>query len=178
MKLTVRCSDRIGYRIVGPRDVAASEINFLFCSMTQTDGIDGGPIKYAPLFSFSPGFSYYPPTISNMSQTPREDALRFKYQVIFDRALEDYKKNTGEDLKKNPLVYCFETCDSPDAFLTTLREKNLGISQFRSSGDELLTWLDPTITVLNTFSAAIGGIVGQVSLKTFKMTWYLQPDPC
>jgi hypothetical protein len=112
-----------------------------------------------------------------MSQSPREVTLRLNYQAIFDSALEDYKKNTGEDLKTNRLLYCFETCDSPDAFLTILRAQKLDLGQFQSSGDKLLTWLNPTIRVLNAFSVAIGGSVGLVSLKALKMTWDIQPDP-
>ena len=105
-----------------------------------------------------------------MSQYPRQVTSRLNYQVIFDSALEDYKRNTGEDLRTNPLLYCFENCDSPDAFLTILRAKKLDLGQFQSGGDKLLTWLNPTIRVLNAFSSAVGGSVAPVSLKTFKMT--------
>lgn len=112
-----------------------------------------------------------------MFQTPQEVALRLDYQVIFDRALEDHKRNTGEDLTTNPLLCRFETCDSPDAVLAVLRAHVLGPDQSQSSCDKLLTWLNPTISVLNAFSSAIGGTVGQVSLMAFKMTWDLQPDP-
>jgi hypothetical protein len=105
-----------------------------------------------------------------MSQTSPEAASRSNYQAIFDSALEAYKKKTGKDLTTDPLLCSFETCDSPDAILAILRVQTLGPGQFQNGADKLLTWLNPTINVLNAFSAAIGGTVGQVSLKLFKAT--------
>ena len=110
-----------------------------------------------------------------MSYSSREVTSHFNYQAIFDSALEAYKKKTGKDLTADPLLCCFETCDSPDAVLAILREQALGPGQFQSSGDELLTWLNPVINVLNAFSAAIGGSVGQVSRKEIRLD--IQPDP-
>ena len=104
-----------------------------------------------------------------MSQTTKAPS-HSNYQVIFDNALNAYKKKTGKDLTTDPLLCSFETCDSPDAILAILRAQILGPGQLQSSGDKFLTWLNPTISVLNAFSAAIGGSVGQVSLKTFKVT--------
>jgi hypothetical protein len=95
-----------------------------------------------------------------MPQTSLEAASRSNYQLIFDSALEAYKKKTGKDLPKDPLFRRFENCQSPDAVITILR------AQIRGPGnrsDKLTTWLDPTVNVINAFSAAIGG-VGLVSV--------------
>ena len=119
-------------------------------------------------------FYHCPPTTSTMSHSSREVTSHFNYQAIFDSALEAYKKKTGKDLTADPLLCCFETCDSPDAILAILREQALGPGQFQSSGDEFLTWLNPVINVLNAFSAAIGGSVGQVSRKEIRLD--IQPD--
>ena len=105
-----------------------------------------------------------------MSRTFTEAPSRFNYQAIFDSALTAYKKKTGKDLTSDPLLCRFEACDTPDAILAIFRAQTLGTGQPRSSEDKLLTWLNPTINVLSAFSAAIGGSVGQVSLKTFKVT--------
>ena len=105
-----------------------------------------------------------------MSQTSPEASSRSNYQAIFDSALEAYKKKTGKDLTTDPLLCSFETCDSPDAILAILRAQTLGPGQLQNSDDKLLTWLNPTINVLNAFSAAIGGTVGLVSFKSFKAT--------
>ncbi|KAF8496765.1 hypothetical protein F5888DRAFT_1702367 [Russula emetica] len=95
-----------------------------------------------------------------MSQTPPETNSRSNYQVIFDSALKAYQKKTGKDLTSDPLLCDLETCHSPDAILAVLRAQTLGPGQAQNSGDESLTWLNPTISVLHAFSATIGGSVG------------------
>ncbi|KAF8469865.1 hypothetical protein DFH94DRAFT_773065 [Russula ochroleuca] len=92
-----------------------------------------------------------------MPQTSLESASRSNYQAIFDSALEAYKRKTGKDLTKDPLLRSLETCQSPDAVISILRAQLLGPGQSQSSSDELTTWLDPTVNVINAFSATIGG---------------------
>jgi hypothetical protein len=115
-------------------------------------------------FLFSLGLSYYPPTTNTMSQTPPEVASHSDYQAIFDSALQGYQKKTGKDLTSDSLLCRFETCDSPDAILALLRAQILLPGQTQSGGDKLLTWLNPTINVLNAFSETIGEVVGLVGL--------------
>jgi fungal STAND N-terminal Goodbye domain len=105
-----------------------------------------------------------------MPQTSLEAASRSNYQSIFDSALEAYKKKTGKDLTKDPLLRSIETCQSPDAVLTILRAQILGPGQSQSSSDKLTTWLDPTVNVINAFSASIGGGVSLVSLTKIEVT--------
>jgi hypothetical protein len=105
-----------------------------------------------------------PPT-SIMSQIPPSAASRFNYQAIFDSALEAYKEKTGKDLTSDPLLRSFENCNSSDAVLAILRAQILEPSRPQSSHSRLTTWLDPTVSVLNAFSATVGGLVGLVSLE-------------
>jgi hypothetical protein len=98
-----------------------------------------------------------------MPQIPPSAASRFNYQAIFDSALEAYKKETRKDLTSDPLLRSIESCNSPDAVLAILRVQILEPGQPQSSHDRLTTWLDPTVNVLNAFSATIGGLVGLVS---------------
>jgi hypothetical protein len=98
-----------------------------------------------------------------MSQTSPEAVSRFNYQSAFDSALEGYKRKTGNDLTKDPLLRTLETCNSPDVVLTTLRAQLLGPGQSKSSSNKLTAWLDPTVNVINAFSATVGGGVGLVS---------------
>ena len=105
-----------------------------------------------------------------MSQTSPETNPRSNYQVIFDSALEAYKKKTGKDLNtSNPLLCNIETCHSPDAILAVLRAQTRGLGRSKNGGDESLTWLNPIINVLNAFSATIGGGVGLVRLERFRV---------
>ena len=99
-----------------------------------------------------------------MSQTSLEATSRSNYQFIFDSALEAYRTKTGKDLTKDPLLRSFETCHSPDAVLDLLRAQILGPGQSHSSSDKLMTWLIPTVNVINAFSTTIGEGVGLVSL--------------
>ena len=99
-----------------------------------------------------------------MSQTSPESASRYNYQSIFDGALEAYKRKTGRDLTKDPLLRSLETCQSPDAVLTLLRAQILGPGSSQNRRDKFTTWLDPTVNVINAFSVTIGGGIGLVSL--------------
>ena len=100
-----------------------------------------------------------------MSQIPPSAASRLNYQAIFDSALEAYKEKTGKDLTSDPLLRTIEYCNSPDAVLAILRAQILEPGQPQNSHNRLTTWLDPTVNVLNAFSATIGGLVGLVSLE-------------
>jgi hypothetical protein len=104
-----------------------------------------------------------------MSQTSPSAASRSNYQAIFDNALEAYKKKTGKDLTLDPLLHSLETCNSPDAVLAILQAQILEPGKPQSSRNKLTMWLDPTVNVLNAFSATIGGFVGLVSLKEFEV---------
>ena len=101
-----------------------------------------------------------------MSQTPPSVSSSSNYQSIFDSALQVYKRKTGKDLTLDPLLRSLETCHSPDAVLDLLRAQILKPGQPQSSGNKFTTWLDPTVNVLNSFSATIGGFVGLVSPKS------------
>jgi hypothetical protein len=102
-----------------------------------------------------------------MLQISPETTSRSNYQVIFDSALKAYRKKTGKDLTSDPLLCDLETCNSPDAILAVLRAQTRRHGQPQNSGDESLTWLKPTINVLNAFSATIGAVAGQVRLEWF-----------
>jgi hypothetical protein len=125
------------------------------------------------LHRFTLGLSYYFPTTSTMSQTSPEAASHSNYQVIFDSALEVYKRKTGKDLTSHPLLSSFETRQSPDAIVAVLHAQIFGPGQAQS--DKLLAQLNPTIKVLNAFSVTIGTVVGPVSLTRFKAT---RPEIC
>jgi hypothetical protein len=106
------------------------------------------------------------PTMNTIPQNSlhAESTSRSNYQSIFDSALEAYKKKTGTDLTKDPLLRSLETCDSPDAVLNLLRAQILGPGPSQNSRDKLITWLDPTVKVINAFSVTVGGGIGLVSL--------------
>lgn len=89
--------------------------------------------------------------------------------MIFDNALEAYKKKTKKDLRSHPLLSKLETCNSPNAVITMLKDQIPGLDKSSGTDDRLSRWLNPTVNVLYTFSAAIGGGISLVSLIQFKV---------
>jgi len=107
----------------------------------------------------------YPPTTNSMSLTPTATS---NYQVIFDHALEAYKKKTKKELRSHPLLPKLQACNSPDAILTVLREQIPAFDPSHSTSgtnDMLTHWLNPIVNVLYSFSEAIGAGIGLVSNK-------------
>lgn len=105
-----------------------------------------------------------------MSQTSPENTQRADYQSIFDSALQAYKKRTGKDLPSNQLFRRLESCVSPDDIITLLRHQIPAFDQSGSSNDGLTRWLDPTVKVINAFSATLGDTITLVSLTPDGLT--------
>jgi hypothetical protein len=85
------------------------------------------------------------------------------FNVIFDNALNAYKKKTKQDLTDHPLAAQLQACDSPAAILTIFQDQ---FDQFNRSSDERLKkWMNPTINVLYAFSATLGEGVGLVNIN-------------
>ena len=86
---------------------------------------------------------------------------------IFNAALETYKRKTKRDLASHPLLPTLQSCDSPEAVLTVLREQIPAFSQSQNADDGLTKWVIPTVNVLYAFSATLNQGVGLVNIKTF-----------
>ena len=89
------------------------------------------------------------------------------FQSIFNAALESYEKTTKNKLLAHPLAAQLQSCDSPAAILSVLKNLVQQSDQSSSTDQRLRNWLDPTVNVLYTFSATLGGGVGLVTLKFF-----------
>jgi hypothetical protein len=86
---------------------------------------------------------------------------------IFNAALETYKRKTKKDLASHPLLPSLQSCDSPEAILTILRDQIPALSQSQSDDDRLIKWVTPTVNVLYAFSATLGQGVGVVNIEIF-----------
>ena len=84
------------------------------------------------------------------------------FQPIFEKALDDYKRKTGNDLTTHPLATELNDCDSPQAILNVLEGKANGI-KFHSGDERLSKWLVPTVNILGALSATLGQGVHMVS---------------
>ena len=96
---------------------------------------------------------------------PSTSTPHSNFVSIFNAALETYKRKTKNDLASHPLLPTLQSCDSPDAILTVLRDQIPAFSQSQSGDDRLTKWVTPTVNVLYAFSTTIGGGVGLVNIR-------------
>ncbi|KAF8487242.1 hypothetical protein DFH94DRAFT_841605 [Russula ochroleuca] len=95
-----------------------------------------------------------------MSTVPSTSTSHSNFVSIFNAALETYKRKTKKDLATHPLLPTLQSCDSPGAILTVLREQIPTFSQLQNGDDRLTKWVSPTVNVLYSFSATLGGGIG------------------
>jgi hypothetical protein len=97
-----------------------------------------------------------------MSGTPSTAAASTSFWTVLISALKLYEKRTKKDLITHPLASQLQSCDTPAAILAILKEQACEFDQARVGDDRLTKWLDPTVSVLYAFCAALGGGVGLV----------------
>ncbi|KAN0118153.1 hypothetical protein V8E52_005414 [Russula decolorans] len=93
--------------------------------------------------------------VPSTSSTPHSN-----FASIFNTALEQYKRKTKQDLASHPLLPRLQSCGSPEAILTVLREQSPEFNQSQNGDDAHTKWIIPTVNVLYSFSATLGGVVG------------------
>ena len=91
------------------------------------------------------------------------------FQSIFNASLQAYDNKTKNNLLDHPLATQLQSCDSPRAVLAVLQDLVQKFDQRRTSDERSKNWLDPTVNVLYTFSATIGGGVALVSLSSLSL---------
>jgi hypothetical protein len=100
--------------------------------------------------------------VPSTSSTPHSN-----FASIFNTALEQYKRKTKQDLASHPLLPRLQSCGSPEAILTVLREQSPEFNQSQNGDDAHTKWIIPTVNVLYSFSATLGGVVGLVNITIF-----------
>ena len=100
-----------------------------------------------------------------MSTVPSTSTPHSNFVPIFNAALESYERKTKNDLASHPLLSSLQSCDSPDAVLTVLRDQIPAFNQSQDREDGLTKWIIPTVNVLYTFSGTIGQCVGLVNIN-------------
>ena len=99
-----------------------------------------------------------------MSTEPSTSTSNSNFASIFNAALKSYKRKTKKDLTSHPLLPSLQSCDSPEAILTVLREQIPSFNQSQNGDDRLTKWVSPTVNVLYAFSATVGQGVGLVCI--------------
>lgn len=116
--------------------------------------------------------SHHPLTIMSQYPTPgssaeplRPTASSSNFNVIFEKALREYKKKTKQDITAHPLAVQFQACDSPAAILAILQDQVDQFNQSRSRDERLQRWLNPTINVLHAFTETLSEGVSLVNIN-------------
>jgi len=104
-----------------------------------------------------------------------QSASASRFESIFSSALDAYTKRTSQDLASHPLLPRLQSCDTPGAIITLLREQIPAFNQSQSSGDRFSSCLIPIVNVLYVFSATLGEGVGLVNITTF-LFWDIGSD--
>jgi STAND-like protein len=87
------------------------------------------------------------------------------FQLIFNNALEAYRKRTRKDLLTHPLFTQLQNCNSPNDVLSLINRQVQGLHQSQRDDEKLTRWLDPTVRVLYTFSETLGEGVSLVCIR-------------
>ena len=86
------------------------------------------------------------------------------FQLFID-AFDNYARQVGVDLTKNPIADALRGCDSPDSVLELLQDKANAFKNFRDGnpGRILMNWLKPVVQVVHGFSGVLGPAISLVS---------------
>ena len=84
------------------------------------------------------------------------------FRLIID-AFDDYARQAGVDLTKNPLADALRGCDSPNDVLELLQDKADAFKNFRDGDRTLINWLKPVVQVVHGFSGVLGPAISLVS---------------
>jgi hypothetical protein len=85
------------------------------------------------------------------------------FTAIFNAASAEYHRLTGKSLDTHPFAAQLDTCQTADAISNILRTQAQAFAKFCEGDERLMTWLDPTIHILLTFSDTLGEGIGLVS---------------
>ena len=76
------------------------------------------------------------------------------FNAIFDAALSQYAKRTGQDLLKHPLATAINGCESPDAVLALFHRQSQAFHESRNGDPKLIKWLAPVVNGLYAVSTS------------------------
>ena len=107
------------------------------------------------------------PTMSHTHPTASSSSNQVSnFQLIFNNALDEYRKRTKKDLLAHPLITELQSCNTPTAILSLLQQQVQGSDQSQRSDGRWTRWLDTTVNVLFTLSGTLGEGVGLVCVRT------------
>ena len=99
-----------------------------------------------------------------MSAVPSTSTSHSNFASVLNLALDKYNRKTKQDLVNHPLLPRLQSCHSPEDILNVLREQSPEFNQSQNTDNGLTKWVTPTVNVLYSFSATLGGVVGLVNI--------------
>ena len=105
-----------------------------------------------------------PPAPGPSSRPPKPTVSNSNFNLIFEKALKEYKKKTKQPLTTHPLATQLDKCDSPAAILAILQDQVDQFNQSQSRDERLQRWLSPTINVLLAFTETLGAGISMVNI--------------
>jgi hypothetical protein len=84
-----------------------------------------------------------------------DQSVSSRLQVLFESALQDYEKQTGEALANHPLADQLQDCNSVESVTVVLHEQTQAFSDFRGK-DKVMKLLNNVVSALHKLSAVAG----------------------
>ena len=107
---------------------------------------------------------------SNQKAGPSVSSSTDSFIAVFDAALTEYQRVTGNRPDTHPFAAQLDDCRSPKAASDILRMQTQAFSKSRKGDEKLMVWLDPIVHVVFTLSGTLGEGIGLVSsLNLFAM---------
>jgi hypothetical protein len=93
-----------------------------------------------------------------------------QFRLLFEAALEDYRKQTGTKLVDHPLYARLIKCDSVESITAVLHEQAQAFLKFRGDDGKVIKSLNTTVHVLYSLSVntLLGEAIGLVCPKALK----------
>jgi len=107
------------------------------------------------------------------NQTARSSPFNDNLTAIFNAALDEHQRVTGQRLENDPSAVELAACNSPEDILGFLQAQANAVVEFRKRRIErMMAQLNSTVNVLFALSAALGDVAGVVShiRRSFGMT--------
>ena len=99
---------------------------------------------------------------SDQTSGPSAGPSADNFTAIFNAAINEYNRLTGERLDTHPFFAQLESCQNPEAVSNVIRTQAQAFSKFRENDEKLMAWLDPTIHIMSKFSNTLGEGIGLV----------------
>jgi hypothetical protein len=87
-----------------------------------------------------------------MSSTFNTTPTSSNFQALFNAALTDYTKQTGQDLRDHPLASRIDRCDNPGSILDVFQEQARAFDESRRGDTKLFNWFKSIVKVLHALS--------------------------